>query len=105
MPTSDDDGFRQAAVHLFQEVDTDFSGYIELAEFVELPEQYSSLAYSNMLCGVLRGALAGAVYERSPPDRRAFAPLPSALEAVAKLHGDDLYRVGVGGRSAAPSSV
>ena len=28
-----------------------------LAEFVELPEQYSSLAYSNMLCGVLRGAL------------------------------------------------
>ena len=28
-----------------------------LAEFVELPEQYASLAYSNMLCGVLRGAL------------------------------------------------
>ena len=28
-----------------------------LAEFVELPEQYSSLSYSNMLCGVLRGAL------------------------------------------------
>lgn len=28
-----------------------------LAEFVELPEQYSSLAYSNMLAGVLRGAL------------------------------------------------
>ena len=28
-----------------------------LAEFVELPEQYGSLAYSNMLCGVLRGAL------------------------------------------------
>ena len=28
-----------------------------LAEFVELPEHYSSLAYSNMLCGVLRGAL------------------------------------------------
>lgn len=28
-----------------------------LAEFVELPEQYSGLAYSNMLCGVLRGAL------------------------------------------------
>ena len=28
-----------------------------LAEFVELPEQYTSLAYSNMLCGVLRGAL------------------------------------------------
>lgn len=28
-----------------------------LAEFVELPEQYSSLAYSNLLCGVLRGAL------------------------------------------------
>eukprot|EP00326_Haptolina_ericina_P021648 CAMPEP_0181201502 /NCGR_PEP_ID=MMETSP1096-20121128/18342_1 /TAXON_ID=156174 ORGANISM="Chrysochromulina ericina, Strain CCMP281" /NCGR_SAMPLE_ID=MMETSP1096 /ASSEMBLY_ACC=CAM_ASM_000453 /LENGTH=182 /DNA_ID=CAMNT_0023291951 /DNA_START=23 /DNA_END=571 /DNA_ORIENTATION=+ len=28
-----------------------------LAEFVELPEQYNQLAYSNMLCGVLRGAL------------------------------------------------
>ena len=28
-----------------------------LAEFVELPEQYGSLAYSNILCGVLRGAL------------------------------------------------
>ena len=28
-----------------------------LADFVELPEQYTSLAYSNMLCGVLRGAL------------------------------------------------
>jgi len=28
-----------------------------LAEFVELPEQYTSLAYSNILCGVLRGAL------------------------------------------------
>ena len=28
-----------------------------LAEFVELPEQYSKLAYSNLLCGVLRGAL------------------------------------------------
>jgi len=28
-----------------------------LAEFVELPEQYTQLAYSNMLCGVLRGAL------------------------------------------------
>jgi len=28
-----------------------------LAEFVELPEHYSQLAYSNMLCGVLRGAL------------------------------------------------
>ena len=28
-----------------------------LAEFVELPEQYGSLAYNNMLCGVLRGAL------------------------------------------------
>ena len=28
-----------------------------LAEFVELPEAYSNLAYSNMLCGVLRGAL------------------------------------------------
>lgn len=28
-----------------------------LAEFVELPEQYGSLAYSNLLCGVLRGAL------------------------------------------------
>ena len=28
-----------------------------LAEFVELPEQYGSLAYNNMLCGVIRGAL------------------------------------------------
>ena len=28
-----------------------------LADFVELPEQYSALAYSNLLCGVLRGAL------------------------------------------------
>ena len=39
---------------------TEFSLQLEsnpLAEFVELPEQYSSLAYSNMLCGVLRGAL------------------------------------------------
>uniref|UniRef100_A0A7S3AQI4 Trafficking protein particle complex subunit n=1 Tax=Haptolina ericina TaxID=156174 RepID=A0A7S3AQI4_9EUKA len=29
-----------------------------LAEFVELPEQYNQLAYSNMLCGVLRGWIA-----------------------------------------------
>ena len=43
MPTSDDDGFRQAAVHLFQEVDTDFSGYIELAEFVELVNRLHSM--------------------------------------------------------------
>ena len=28
-----------------------------ITEFVELPEQYGSLAYNNMLCGVLRGAL------------------------------------------------
>ena len=28
-----------------------------LAEFVELPDQYSALIYNNMLCGVLRGAL------------------------------------------------
>lgn len=28
-----------------------------LAEFVELPEQYSKLEYSGLLCGVLRGAL------------------------------------------------
>mmetsp|Transcript_26545 Transcript_26545/g.32177 ORF Transcript_26545/g.32177 Transcript_26545/m.32177 type:complete len:191 (+) Transcript_26545:343-915(+) len=28
-----------------------------MVDFVELPEQYSSLVYSNMLCGVLRGAL------------------------------------------------
>jgi len=28
-----------------------------LAEFVELPEQHSQLAYSCILCGVLRGAL------------------------------------------------
>lgn len=28
-----------------------------LAEFVELPDQYSKLEYSGLLCGVLRGAL------------------------------------------------
>ncbi len=28
-----------------------------LAEFVELPPQYSALVYSNLLCGVIRGAL------------------------------------------------
>ena len=28
-----------------------------LAEFVELPEQHSQLAYSCILCGVLRGRL------------------------------------------------
>ena len=28
-----------------------------LAEFVELPDEYSKLEYSNLLCGVLRGAL------------------------------------------------
>lgn len=28
-----------------------------LAEFVELPEQLKSLKYSNILCGVIRGAL------------------------------------------------
>mmetsp|Transcript_9386 Transcript_9386/g.35144 ORF Transcript_9386/g.35144 Transcript_9386/m.35144 type:complete len:189 (-) Transcript_9386:30-596(-) len=28
-----------------------------LAEFVELPRQYRTLSYSNILCGVLRGAL------------------------------------------------
>lgn len=27
------------------------------AEFVELPPQYSGLLYSNILCGVIRGAL------------------------------------------------
>lgn len=26
-------------------------------DFVDLPEQYSGLLYSNMLCGVIRGAL------------------------------------------------
>ena len=39
---------------------TEFALQLEsnpLAEFVELPEQYSRLAYSNLLCGVLRGAL------------------------------------------------
>lgn len=28
-----------------------------LAEFVELPPQYQGLNYSNLLCGVIRGAL------------------------------------------------
>ncbi|KAL6076850.1 Trafficking protein particle complex subunit 3 [Balamuthia mandrillaris] len=28
-----------------------------LTEFVELPEEYSALWYSNILCGVIRGAL------------------------------------------------
>lgn len=28
-----------------------------LTEFVELPEGHSNLNYSNILCGVLRGAL------------------------------------------------
>ncbi len=28
-----------------------------LTEFVELPEQYSKLWYSNILCGVIRGSL------------------------------------------------
>mmetsp|Transcript_19896 Transcript_19896/g.60255 ORF Transcript_19896/g.60255 Transcript_19896/m.60255 type:complete len:159 (-) Transcript_19896:321-797(-) len=28
-----------------------------LAEFVELPRQYKTLCYSNVLCGVVRGAL------------------------------------------------
>lgn len=28
-----------------------------LADFVELPPQYSSLCYCNILCGVIRGAL------------------------------------------------
>jgi len=38
----------------------EFSLIIEnnpLADFVELPENHSNLKYSNMLCGVLRGAL------------------------------------------------
>lgn len=28
-----------------------------LADFVELPEQLAGLKYSNLLCGVIRGAL------------------------------------------------
>ena len=28
-----------------------------IADFVELPEPYKNLWYSNMLCGILRGAL------------------------------------------------
>lgn len=28
-----------------------------LTEFVDLPENYAGLLYSNMLCGVIRGAL------------------------------------------------
>ena len=28
-----------------------------LVDFVELPDNHSSLIYSNLLCGVLRGAL------------------------------------------------
>lgn len=28
-----------------------------LTEFVDLPEEYNSLKYSNLLCGVIRGAL------------------------------------------------
>ena len=28
-----------------------------MAEFVELPEQWSNIAYSSLLCGALRGAM------------------------------------------------
>ena len=28
-----------------------------MVDFVELPEQYQQLSYSNLLCGVIRGAL------------------------------------------------
>jgi hypothetical protein len=28
-----------------------------MVDFVELPQQYQQLSYSNLLCGVIRGAL------------------------------------------------
>lgn len=47
-----------------------------LADFVELPEQYSSLAYSNMLCGVLRGALEMVQVRARNPCAIFFPPPP-----------------------------
>ena len=47
-----------------------------LADFVELPEQYSTLAYSNMLCGVLRGALEMVQVRRRPRNFTHAHPSP-----------------------------
>lgn len=50
-----------ATVSSFDEKKQDFTLLLEdnpLADFVELPEEYKdTLSYSNILCGVIRGAL------------------------------------------------
>jgi len=74
-----------------------------LAEFVELPDEYSKLEYSNLLCGVLRGALemvqmrvecrrAARPFARRPPPRAPRAgPLPRPPRARRR---DLLLRLG-----------
>lgn len=52
-----------------------------LTDFVELPEQLSSLRYSNLLCGVIRGAL-----EMVNLD-------VEAVFVKDMLRGDDVYEI------------
>lgn len=77
-----------------------------LADFVELPEQYSTLAYSNMLCGVLRGALEMVQVRRRPrnfthahpsPDQHTLTialPSPRRLTDEGPVHHHQGHAVG-----------
>ena len=51
-----------------------FKEEIPLNHFVELPEELTELNYSNMLCGVIRGAL-----EMVRPRARGAAIAPPVL--------------------------
>ena len=64
-----------------------------LADFVELPEQYSTLAYSNMLCGVLRGALEMVQVRRRPRTLRTPIPLPTNTHNLALIASSTQMRV------------
>ena len=52
------------------------------AEFVELPPQYATLSYSNLLCGAIRGARARDRADINQRQRRA-APRLGTKAAVA----------------------
>jgi hypothetical protein len=59
-----------------------------LADYVEIPEQYSGLSYCNLLCGVVRGAMECAswrvtcTWERDP-----LAPPPPGSSGGAAAGG------------------
>jgi hypothetical protein len=58
-----------------------------LVEFVELPEQYDKLWYSNVICGVLRGSLE-MVRKRNERRDRAKARHPFHLSLSLSISGN-----------------